>query len=381
MTKEFQIKLLTKDLIHTLNLAGGIVDKRPVKPILGNVKLEVEDNELIITATSSDLSIKLTIQGQVTSQGSTTVNIVTFLEVVRKISDQTIDIIYNNETEQLSIKGENFVSKLATLPAEEFPALDNQISDHGAFFVKSKQLLRLITHSEFAISPEETRYNMNGIFLNSYDNAHLNSTAVDGHRMASVSERLEKISDFGMIIPRKTVFELLKIFKDSQYSEMETWVTFDQNRISFMVGNLQIISKLIDAEFPDYKVLLPETSKNKLSIHSKYLFNVVDRVASINHEKFRAIKFMLSKDEIEISAFGETKGSAKESISNAGPEPKFLYEGEQLAIGFNPTYLLDILKNLDDTEIEFHFNDSLDAILVKQAGYEEDKYIIMPMKV
>ena len=380
MSKDFEINVLTKDLIHALNFAGGIVEKRNVRPILGNVKLTAKDDHLLITATSNDISLQITIGATVKSEGETTVNILTLLEIVRKLSDNTISIIFNHKVEQLEVKGESFTSHLATLPASDFPVLDNT-TDDISFKVSAKSLLRLIIHSEFAMSTEETRYNLNGIFINSSKPNKLTATAIDGHRLATITDDIEINSNLGLILPKRIVFELIKILKDSRYSELDIDVKCNSNKIAFAIDNLHIISKLIDATFPDYQSFIPTENKNKLLIHSKLLAQVVDRVATVTHDKFRAIKIAISKDLVEVSAFGETKGTAKEILFNTDNDKKFLYEGEAITIGFNPKYLLDILKNMEDQEIEVLLASSVDPILLKPITYENDQHIIMPMKV
>ncbi len=379
MEKNFEITVLTKDLIHALNFSGGIVEKRYVRPILGNVKLTAKGANLYITATSNDISLEVSIGAQIKSEGETTVNIITFLEIVRKLSDDSITLVFDPVLSQLEVKGESFVSHLSTLPASEFPALENT-SGESTFKVEAKTLLRLISNSEFAMSTEETRYNLNGIFLNSNNPNTLNATAIDGHRLATISEILETNSTIGIILPKRLVFELIKILKDSKYSDATLLVKCDANKISFEVENLSLISKLIDASFPDYQSFIPTSNKNKLAIHSKLLSQVVDRVATVTHDKFKAIKLSMSDKIVEVSAFGETKGSAKETITNS-TEEKFLYEGDPITIGFNPKYLLDILKNLEDQEIEIFFSSSVEPLLLKPTAYENDQHIIMPMKV
>lgn len=379
-TNNFAINLLTKDLVHALNFSNGIVEKRPVKPILGNIKLDVRDSSLLITASSSDISMKVSVKGEVRSEGTCTVNIITFMEIVRKITDETISLNYDAKTEQLTVSASNFVSNFSTLPSEEFPVLANFIDSDFSFKMEAKKLLRLILSSEFSISTEETRYNLNGVYLNSNDDKILNATALDGHRLSSVSSECENSANFGVIIPRKTVFEMIKILKDSEYSDMEVILSFSSIKFSLSVGNTELISKLIDSTFPDYKSLIPTDYSKKLTIHAKFLAEAVDRVAAITHDKFRAIKLSLSQDKIEISGFGETKGSARELIENSNSS-NFLYEGEDLVTGFNPKYLLDILKNLDDNEIEIHFDSSLSPIVIKPVIYDNDVYIIMPMNV
>ncbi len=378
--KSLDITILTKDLIHALNFASSVIEKRTVKPILGNVKLEAANNNLLITATSSDISLKISIGANIKYEGAITVNILTFSDIIRKLSDESINIVYNTQTEQIEVKGQRFISELSTLPASEFPALDN-IQVTSEFEVEAKSLLRIVTQTEFAMSTEETRYNLNGIFLNSVGNGIINAVALDGHRMAKSSEMIPINNVFGLIIPKKTVFELIKILKDAHYILNKVSVSFDSNRISFVIGNLQIISKLVDSSFPDYASLIPELSHNKLVIHSNMLSNVVDRVATITHDKYKAIKVSVSQKTIEVSAFGESKGSAKEEVINTKEDQKFLFEGSPIIIGFNPKYLLDILKNLDDNEIEVYFINSSQPILLRPILYSDDIHLIMPMNV
>ncbi|MDX1923707.1 MAG: DNA polymerase III subunit beta [Rickettsiaceae bacterium] len=381
MSNSFSINILTKDLVHGLGFAGGVIEKKPARQILGNVKLEAKDSNLYITGTSSDITVKLYIPAEVIKEGSTTVDILTFLEIVRKISDKSFCLAYNDETSEIEVKCENFVSHISTLPSSEFPSLDNEANYEGIFDIEAKLLFRLIKNSEFAISTEETRYNLNGIFFNCSQSGILNSTALDGHRLSTISEKKEDIPFFGVIIHKRTVSELHKLLKDNLYADSMVRVSYDSNRISFATQNIEISSKLVDATFPEYKSFLPEKSNNKLTIDPKSLIDVVDRVSTITQDKYRAIKLRITENSIEISAFGESKGNAREVINNDSGTQKFIYEGDPLDIGFNPSYLIDILKNCDESEIDILLNTSLDPIILKPITHEEDRYLIMPMKV
>lgn len=381
MENNIEINILTKDLLQCLNFASGFVDKKTVKSILSNIKLETIGSELLITGTSSDISIKMSLSGEVINQGSTTVNAATMSELIKKITDKTIKLKQDENNDQLIIEGKNFVSHLTTLPSKDFPSLDNKIETEFNIKIPSKKLLRLLSSSEFAISSDDTRYNLNGIFLNSEQLGLINATAIDGHRIASVTEDTETNKQFGIIIPKRSIYELLKILKDPDYLEIDTEISFDSRRASFSIGNIEITSKLTDATFPEYSSLFPKSYTKKLTLHSKYLASVVDRVSSITNDKFRAIKFVISNDFLEISAFGETKGNAKELIVNNSEKQNYHYEGERISIGFNPLYLLDILKNFEDNEIDILLNTENDPLIVKPALYQKDSYLIMPMQV
>ena len=378
--KTFEVELLTKDLIHALNFTSSIIEKRHIKPVLGNVKLESGYNNLIITGTSADLSIKISLSSMVKVAGATTVGVTTFSEIVRKLNDEKIIVSCEKGKDQLSISANSFSSELSTISAEEFPALDNKLKTKGSFNVPAKKFLRLLLNTEFAMSTEETRYNLNGIYLNYQGDGKLNATAIDGHRLSTVSENISNLEEFGVILPKKTVYELIKLLKDSQYAELDLNVEYDSHKIFFKIGKVEVISKLIDATFPDYKSLIPKNYKNKLSIQCKKLAEAVDRVSTITHDKFRAVKVFISKEKVEISAFGETKGTANEKIVN-NEEEYFNYEGDDIEVGFNPRYILEILKNLDNEDIDVMLNASLDPIVIKPQSNDEDRYIIMPMKV
>lgn len=381
MEKKFEVELLTKDLIHALNFASSIIEKRNVKPILGNVKLEANYNNLIITGTSADLSMKISLTGTVKSPGSTTVNVVTLTEIVRKLSDEKITLTNEPEKNHLNIKSGIFSSELATISADEFPTLDTPHKENSEFKIEAKKFLRLLVNSEYAMSTEETRYNLNGVYLNSNDqNDHLNATAIDGHRLSTINEEVKNINEFGIILPKKTVYELIKLLKDSHYSELDLHIEFDKHKVFFNIDKVQLVSKLIDATFPDYNALLPKSHSSTLNIQSAKLMDTVDRVSTITHDKFRAIKLTISKDKVEVSAFGETKGSAVENITNEDQE-FFSYDGEEIIIGFNPKYLIDILKNFDGDEMNIYLNASLDPIVIQPQAHEHDRFIIMPMKV
>ncbi|MDX1916808.1 MAG: DNA polymerase III subunit beta [Rickettsiaceae bacterium] len=381
MSNNLSIQILTKDLVYAVNAASSIIDKKPAKQILSNIKLEAKNSKLYVKAVSNDMNIHLEIPTQIENEGSTTVNHLTFAEIIRKIPDEYLSLKCIGTSDEVEVKCANFVSHLATLPAEEFPSLDNYINPEVSFFVTTSALLRLINHSEFAISTEEARYNLNGIYLNSLEPNLLNATALDGHRMSTIYEELEGIPNFGIIIHKKTISELSKLLKDANNAESKVKISFDSNRISCELENIQILAKLVDATYPDFNNFIPKSSVSVLSIHSKTLMNVVDRVAVINQEKFKAIKLIVKQENIEISAYGESRGTAKEIISNNNEIQNFVYDGPPIQIGFNPKYLLDILKNLDNEEIELQFNNAEDPILIKQVSKIHDKYIIMPIKV
>ena len=258
----------TKDLIHILGLSTSVVEKRNVIPILSNLKLEVEGNKLIVTATDMDLSLQQNLTVQAKNHGSLTVPAQTFSEIIRKIPDPEISLRFITETEQLEISSKNCEFTLATLPVKDFPAMEDIGSSHH-IHLESKMLAELLEHTKFAMSTEETRYNLNGIYLHIKSSTPnmLSAAATDGHRLSSASVNLGKdLATFGVILPRKTVQELLKILKDPTLAEKPLDLQLGQNRVKFICENVTLISKLIDGSFPEYQSFIPENNPHKLTI-------------------------------------------------------------------------------------------------------------------
>lgn len=378
---KIEVIVKRKDILQALNFSSGIVEKKTIRPVLSNILISAFDNKLKIVATSLDISMSAEIGAEVHYPGMTTVNIVTFSDIVRKLNDENITLKFDANKDILEVIGRNFNSSLQTLPAHEFPSID-RIENAKNFSISTQKLLRIINNSEFAMSSEDTRYNLNGIFLSSSDGNILSSTALDGHRLATSSENCDDEIDenFGIIIPKKTVAEILKILKEFNAENIKAEISYDEYRLQLKVENLIITSKLIDATFPDYKNLIPVLDSIAITVNSKILADAVDRVSTINLEKFKAVKLKVNSEKIEISAFGESKGFAVEVLDN-NLEESFIYEGEEVIFGFNPTYLLDILRKTGDSEVEIYVQNPNTPISLKSLNHENDRFIIMPIKV
>jgi DNA polymerase-3 subunit beta len=187
------------------------------------------------------------------------------------------------------------------------------------------------------------------------------------------------MGEFGIILPRKTVNELYKVLKDLSMSDKEVKVSVGHNRIMFTCGNLIVISKLIEGAFPDYRVFLPVSNSNILTIPSKLLTTVVDRVATVTADKFPAIKVTIMEDQLELNAHGEAKGLAHEVIPIDNKSVK--YKGNQITIGFNPKYVLDVLSALGDDELTIMLADGFSPALIKSKNYPGANFVVMPVKV
>lgn len=377
----FEVSVETVDLAHILGFATSVVEKRNTLPILGHVKLEAKGSRLFLTATDMDLSICQEIGAEVKKEGAITVHSQTFSDIVRKITDKTISMEFLESSSSLELRTQNCEVSLATLPSYEFPSMD-YFTPQLEFSVPAKEVVTLLECTKFAISTEETRYNLNGVFLHSIekDGKHvLSAAATDGHRLSTCESNIKIEGEFGVILPRKTVGELHKMLKDNSIADSDIKISIGHNRIMIVCQNLVLISKLIEGSFPDYKVFLPASNESILTCPSKLLTSVVDRVATVAADKFPAIKVSLMEDQLELDARGEAKGLAHEVIPIDGKNLK--YEGSEITIGFNPKYLLDILSTVGEDEISIMLNDGFSPALIKSKNYPGANFVVMPVKV
>jgi DNA polymerase-3 subunit beta len=386
---QFEIEAQTKDLGRALGLLNSVVEKKNVIPVLSNVKLSVQDTQLIITATDMDLSISEQIGVQTIKGGELTVAAKTLSDIVRHISDETVRLQYVSETEQLMVLGKNCQFNLSILPAHEFPTLE-QNDSITQFSIASESLAKLIDSTKFSISTEETRYNLNGIYfhiITEGEHKYFTAASTDGHRLSlAYTEAPENVNSTGIILPKKAALELQKILKDAHCTGHEVSVDLSNTKAKFVCNKITLISKLIDGNFPDYQAFIPKGNNNKLMIDAKQFASAINRVATITVEKFRAIKMEISTEGVEFSAFGEARGSAREYLKSATEGDKenasLVYEGDTaLSIGFNPKYITDVLDAIKGKEVSIELKDSFSPALIKDTSDPHALFVVMPIKV
>jgi DNA polymerase-3 subunit beta len=379
---KLEIIIETKELVHALTFANSIVEKRNIINELNNIKLSVEGGSLELIATDMDIMLSQKIGANVASLGETTVSTVLLADITRRIPDKEIRLKQHAENEELEITGRNCNFNLLTLPVAQFPVMEN-IKAETNLKISCKSFARIIDYTQFSMSTEETRYNLNGIYLHVKEQ-EVRAAATDGHRLSVAAEAIgENIAEFGVIIPRKAVQEIAKIVKDSKNASADIEISLSVNKIKFACNNLVMISKLIDGTFPDYAGFIPANNPNKFVISTKMLADAIERVATVTVDKFRAIKLSLTSACVEITASGEARGAAKEVLnaSNDQDNPCTYSGAEELTIGFNPKYLLDVLGTIKSSKIEIHFNDSFSPVLIKAVDSPSDNFVIMPVKV
>ncbi|MCH8684079.1 DNA polymerase III subunit beta [Pedomonas mirosovicensis] len=360
-------------VLKALAHVQSVVERRNTIPILSNVLIEAEDDGLRLMATDLDLQVVETVPATTVQRGATTVAAHTIFDIVRKLPDGS-QIELTLADGRLSVAAGRSRFQLATLPRDDFPIFAEGDLPFG-FTIPAATLRQTIDRTRFAISTEETRYYLNGIFMHVTDEAKpaLRAVATDGHRLARVAIERPEGSD-GMpdvIIPRKAVAEVRKLLDEV---DGDVQVSLSQSKIRFAFNNAVLTSKLIDGTFPDYSRVIPTANDRLLRINAKELAQGVDRVSTIATEKTRAVKLSLDTNKVTLSVTSPEAGTAAEEISAE-------YGSGPLEVGFNSRYLLDILSQIETETVEVHLADAASPTLIRETADSPAIFVLMPMRV
>lgn len=359
-------------LLKALGHVQSVVERRNTIPILSNVLLSAEGQTAKLMATDLDLQIVEDVPATVEMAGATTVSAHTLFDIVRKLPDGA-QVTLEAASGKVSVTAGRARFSLQTLPREDFPVIgetDLPIS----FALPADTLVMLIDKTRFAISTEETRYYLNGIFFHAPANAGtLRAVATDGHRLARVEIPLPE-GAAGMpdiIIPRKCVAEVRKLLDERGG---EVGISLSQSKIRFAIGQAVLTSKLIDGTFPDYSRVIPTANDKLLKIDPATLAEGVDRVTAIASEKTRAVKLSLDRDRVTLSVTSPENGTASEDVPAD-------YSAAGFDVGFNSRYLMDILAQVEGELVEVHMADAAAPTLIRESEGSEALYVLMPMRV
>ena len=363
-------------LLKAVSQAQSVVERRNTIPILANVLIEAEGSDVSFRATDLDIEVVDKVAAQVERAGATTVSATLLHEIVRKLPDGAlISLTADTAAGRLTVEAGRSNFSLATLPGEDFPVMAS--SEYASNFAAPAPVLRrLFDKSKFAISTEETRYYLNGVYLHIADaegGKALRCVATDGHRLARIdAEMPEGAAEMpGVIVPRKTVGELRKLLDDD---EMEIAVSVSETKIRFATPGITLTSKVIDGTFPDYTRVIPQGNTRKMEVDAADFARAVDRVATVSSERSRAVKLQLDEDRLVLSVNAPDSGAAEEELAVA-------YADERLEIGFNAKYLLEIASQVDRENAVFLFNSSGDPTLMREGNDTSAVYVVMPMRV
>ena len=362
-------------LLKSLNFVQGVVEKKNTLPILSNVLLQIKNNKLSIIATDLDLVFYDEISEiKAINEGSTTTSASILYDVLRKISSNA-EINFDLKTEnKLSLKTSNSDFSLLCLPTDNFPTFSDEFENKEISLNNSK-FLKLLNKTKISISNDDTRHYLNGVYLHLTEangKNFLTGVATDSHRLSSSSLEIENTSGFNsLILPRKTVFQLCSLL--SELSE-NLYINTSENKIKFSLGNIKLISKVIDGKFPDYKKVVPINNEKTLIVPSKEFISSIERVASVSIDRKEGVKLSINKDNVQLSVNSANTGEGNEKI-------KAEFNSENLNISFNSKYLIDIASEVEDKNIKMSLKDSVSPVLVEDASDKNSYYVIMPMKI
>ena len=370
-----QFKINRDTLLKSLNFVQGVVEKKNTLPILSNVLLQLKDNKLSIVATDLDIIFYDEINDvKIINEGSTTTSAAILFDILRKISSNS-EISFDLKSDnKLSLKSDNSDFNLLCLPVDNFPSFADEF-EANEIQLDNTKFLKLLNKTRISISNDDTRHYLNGIYLHlteAQNRNFLTAVATDSHRLSSSSLEVEKLNDFRpLILPRKTVLQLCSLLSETtEQLNMQT----SENKIKFRIGNIKLISKVIDGKFPDYKKVVPTNNDKILVISTKDFINSIERVTSVSLDRKEGLKLAISKDSVQLSVNSANSGEGNEKI-------KSNFSSENLNISFNSKYLIDIASEIEDKSLKMNFKDSVSPVLIEDSADKNSYFVIMPMKI
>ncbi len=363
-------------LLKAIGQAQSVVERRATIPILANVLIEAEGNQISFRATDLDIEVVDRTTAMVERPGSTTVSAVMLHDIVRKLPEGAlVNLTEDPTTGRLTVTAGRSTVNLPTLPREDFPVMAS--SEYTAnFSCPAPVLRRLFDKAKFAISTEETRYYLNGVYMHvaTGDAGQvLRCVATDGHRLARIDAPLPDgaVGMPGVIVPRKTVGEMRKLLEDD---DAIIAVSVSETKIRFATPAITMTSKVIDGTFPDYTRVIPTGNTRRLEVDAKEFAKAVDFVATVSSERSRAVKLSLEEDRLILSVNSPDSGAADLELAVA-------YSDDRLEIGFNAKYLQEIASQVDRENAVFLFNSAGDPTLMREGNDLSAVYVVMPMRV
>ena len=362
-------------LLRSLNHVQSVVERRNTIPILSNVLMKAEDGVLSLATTDMDLEINESVEAKISKPGATTAPAHTLHDIVRKFPDgSSVELSLNSEGTQMTVKAGRSQFKLSCLPTSDFPEIGTGNLPAG-FAIPAADLRALVDRTKFAMSTEETRYYLNGIYLHAADQEGvkvLRAVATDGHRLARFEMPLPEgaVAMPGVIIPRKAIGELRKLIDEAGDTIR---IELSESKIRFAFDHIVLTSKLIDGTFPDYQRVIPQGNDKIVEVDPKVFTRAIDRVSTISDGKSRAVKITLQGKNMTISASSPEAGSATEELEVNGDS--------DLEIGFNAKYLLDITSQIEGEGCRLTLADAASPTIIQDNSDPSSLYVLMPLRV
>ncbi|MDX1507240.1 MAG: DNA polymerase III subunit beta [Woeseiaceae bacterium] len=356
-------------LLKPLQAVIGVVERRQTMPILSNVLLVARDGELSVTATDLEVELVARTEVDVESGGEITVSGRKLFDICKALPDGA-DVSISVSGEKLGVRSGRSKFTLATLPAAEFPTVED-IKAGQTISVPQDVLARLIEKTHFSMAQQDVRYYLNGMLLET-GGAHLRAVATDGHRLALCQAELDgaKLDEQQVIVPRKGVLELQRLMSGDGKLDVE----LGANHVRIQLDGIRFTSKLIDGRFPEYERVIPQDSSNQLTADKDSLRAALQRTAILSNEKYRGIRLIIRDSGVVLQAHNPEQEEAEEEV-------EVEYSGEDIEIGFNVNYLLDAIGAVDSEQVTLSVVDSNSSCLVRQPGNDDSKFVVMPMRL
>jgi len=367
-----EIKAKRGDLLAALYWTQSIVERRNTMPILANVLIECEKGAIRVTATDLEVGIRGEVDGQIIKEGTVTVNAKKLYEIIREVPDEQIHL-KRLENEWVEIRSGKSIFKIVGMDAREFPQFP-KCYDQGLSTTTASSLRGMIERTIFAVSTDETRYSLNGVFVEQGAAGKVRMVATDGHRLAFEERELGSLGlAKGVILPRKGVGELKKLLENADEGVIS--IGFQENMGLVIKDTVELFMRLIDGDFPDYTKVIPKGNPNIAQVEHSDLLQALRRVSILSSERYKGIKMDFLDGKISISANNPDLGEAVEEI-------EVEYKGKPITIGFNARYFMDVLAVLGgEGEISIELKDELSPSVIRKAGNEEYLYVLMPMRL
>jgi DNA polymerase-3 subunit beta len=356
-------------LLAPLQAVIGVVERRQTMPVLANVLLGVREGRLTVTATDLEVELLASTDVAVAVGGDITVPGRKFLDILRALPEK-VAVALTVEGEKAVLKAGRSRFSLSTLPAVEFPVIDD-INAQQSVQLPRKELLRLLEKTHFSMAQQDVRYYLNGMLLE-IDGLSLRGVATDGHRLALCETALSAKAEISqqVIVPRKGVLELQRVLTEDGVAE----VAIGTNHVRAQIGDIRFTSKLIDGRFPEYSRVIPAAATHAIRADRDTLRQALQRTAILSNEKYRGIRITVKANALSVQAHNPEQEEAEEEIEVA-------YEGNDLEVGFNVNYLLDALAAIDGQEVELGLTDSNSSCLIRSPGNSSARYVVMPMRL
>lgn len=365
------IKTQRDNILMPLQSVCGIVEKRHTLPILSNVLIEKSGDQLTLLATDIEIQIRTQTDGKEgTEKTAVTVGARKLQDILRSLPESA-EVSLELTEKRMQVRAGKSRFNLQTLPAEDYPRMAQPDNEQARLQLTQKQFKRLIGLAQYAMAQQDIRYYLNGLLLVVAGN-EIRVVATDGHRLAYASEQLQDSQPrTEVILPRKAILELSRLLADN---DEVLDISLSPNQAIFRFGAIELVSKLIDGKFPDYERVIPQNHNKVITIPRTTFLQSLHRAAILTNEKFRGVRIVLAPGSLKIISSNADQEEAQEEL-------EIIYEAEALDIGFNVTYLLDVLNNVSNEDVEIRLADANSSALITLPGNDSFKYVVMPMRI